>query len=172
MGTNCGNGRGMVYRAGGELTMMELIRTDHMQGNVMARFWGGRAVNSKGEDFLTETYKRRWSRSYAMHVEEEKGNGPLYWDSKDMDQAGHDQWEAYTSDEKNYPDVTLMETYPRRIRTGARSHMSSRASPSVSLVVLFSTITGQPRYPGYTPRGMRFGWTASLGHTFSPVGRV
>ena len=38
MGTNCGDGRGMAYRAGAEMTMMELIRTDHMQGNIMARF--------------------------------------------------------------------------------------------------------------------------------------
>jgi succinate dehydrogenase/fumarate reductase flavoprotein subunit len=114
MGTNCGDGRGMVYRAGGELTMMELVRTDHMKGNLMARFWGGKAVNSKGEDFLKETYEKRWSRSYSMHVEEEKGNGPLYWDSRDMPQAGHDQWEAYTSDEKNFPDVSLMETYTQK----------------------------------------------------------
>jgi succinate dehydrogenase/fumarate reductase flavoprotein subunit len=114
MGTNCGDGRGMVYRAGGELTMMELVRTDHMNGNLMARFWGGKAVNSKGEDFLKETYKKRWSRSYSMHVEEEKGNGPLYWDSRDMPQSGHDQWEAYTSDEKNFPDVSLMETYTQK----------------------------------------------------------
>lgn len=114
MGTNCGDGRGMVYRAGGELTMMELVRTDHMKGNLMARFWGGKAVNSKGEDFLKETYEKRWSRSYSMHVEEEKGNGPLYWDSRDMPQAGHDQWEAYTSDEKNFPDVSLIETYTQK----------------------------------------------------------
>jgi len=114
MGTNCGDGRGMVYRAGGELTMMELVRTDHINGNIMARFWGGKAVNSKGEEFLIETYKKRWSRSYSMHVEEEKGNGPLYWDSRDMPQEGHDQWEAYTSDEKNFPDVTLMETYTQK----------------------------------------------------------
>ncbi len=114
MGTNCGDGRGMVYRAGGELTMMELVRTDHMNGNVMARFWGGRAVNSKGEDFLKETYKKRWSRSFSMHLEEEKGNGPLYWEARDMPKAGHDQWEAYTSDEKNFPDVTLMETYNQK----------------------------------------------------------
>lgn len=114
MGTNCGDGRGMVYRAGGELTMMELVRTDHMNGNVMARFWGGKAVNSKGEEFLIETYKKRWSRSYSMHVEEEKGNGPLYWDSRDMSQEKHDEWEAYTSDEKNFPDVSLMETYNQK----------------------------------------------------------
>ena len=114
MGTNCGDGRGMVYRAGGELTMMELIRTDHMNGNVMARFWGGRAVNHKGEDFLAETYRKRWSRSYAMHEEEEKGNGPLFWDSRDMPQEGHDKWEAYTSDEKNFPDVVLTETYAQK----------------------------------------------------------
>jgi succinate dehydrogenase/fumarate reductase flavoprotein subunit len=114
MGTNCGDGRGMTYRAGGELTMMELIRTDHMNGNVMARFWGGRAVNHKGEDFLAETYKKRWSRSYAMHEEEEKGNGPLFWDSRDIPQEGHNKWEAYTSDEKNYPDVVLTETYSQK----------------------------------------------------------
>ncbi len=114
MGTNCGDGRGMVYRAGGELTMMELVRTDHINGNVMARFWGGKAVNNKGEEFLIETYKKRWSRSYAMHVEEEKGNGPLYWDSRDMSQEEHERWEAYTSDEKNFPDVTLMETYTQK----------------------------------------------------------
>jgi len=114
MGTNSGDGRGMVYRAGGELTMMELIRTDHMQGNVMARFWGGKAVNCKGEEFLIETYKKRWSRSYAMHVEEQKGNGPLYWDARDMSEEEYAKWEAYTSNEKNYPDVTLTETYTQK----------------------------------------------------------
>ena len=51
--------RGMAYRAGAELTMMDLIRTDHMQGNIMARVWGGKCVNSKGEGFLKETYKKR-----------------------------------------------------------------------------------------------------------------
>jgi succinate dehydrogenase/fumarate reductase flavoprotein subunit len=114
MGTNCGDGRGMVYRAGGELTMMELIRTDHMQGNVMARFWGGKAVNSKGEDFLMETYKKRWSRSYSMHLEEEKGNGPLYWDSRNMTEEELDRWVRYCSDEKNFPDVVLTETYRQK----------------------------------------------------------
>ena len=114
MGTNCGDGRGMVYRAGGELTMMELIRTDHMQGNVMARFWGGKAINSKGEDFLTETYKKGWSRSYAMHVEEQKGNGPLFWDSRHMSKEDLDEWEAYCSNEKNFPDEMLTETYTQK----------------------------------------------------------
>ena len=111
MGTNCGDGRGMAYRAGAELTMMELIRTDHMQGNIMARFWGGKCVNSKGEDFLTETYMKRWSRSYAMHMEEHKGNGPLYWDARELTDREMKKQLAYTGDEKNYPDVVLTETY-------------------------------------------------------------
>jgi succinate dehydrogenase/fumarate reductase flavoprotein subunit len=81
MGTNCGDGRGMVY---------------------------------KGEDFLTETYKKRWSRSYSMHLEEEKGNGPLYWDSRDMTEEEIDKWVRYCSDEKNYPDVVLTETYRQK----------------------------------------------------------
>jgi succinate dehydrogenase/fumarate reductase flavoprotein subunit len=114
MGTNCGDGRGMVYRAGGELTMMELIRTDHMQGNLMARFWGGKAVNARGEDFLTETYRRRWSRSYAMHLEEEKGDGLLYWDARNLSAEDIDRWEKYCSVEKNYPDVALTETYSQK----------------------------------------------------------
>lgn len=114
MGTNCGDGRGMVYRAGGELTMMELIRTDHMQGNIMARFWGGKCVNGKGEDFLTETYRKRWSRSYSMHLEEEKGNGPLFWDARDLTDEQMDYLLSYTGDEKNYPDVLLTEYYKQR----------------------------------------------------------
>jgi succinate dehydrogenase/fumarate reductase flavoprotein subunit len=114
MGTNCGDGRGMAYRAGAELTMMELIRTDHMQGNVMARFWGGKCVNAKGEDFLKETYGKRWSRSYAMHLEEHKGNGPLSWDARDLTPERMEEQLAYVSDEKNYPDVVLTEYYRQR----------------------------------------------------------
>ena len=114
MGTNCGDGRGMAYRAGAELTMMELIRTDHMQGNIMARFWGGRCINSKGEDFLAETYKKRWSRSYAMHMEEYEGNGPLYWDARDLTDGQLAKQLEYIGDEKNYPDVVLTETYRQR----------------------------------------------------------
>ena len=129
MGTNSGDGRGMVYRAGGELTMMELIRTDHVQGNVMARFWGGKAVNSKGEEFLIETYKKRWSRSYSMHLEEEKGNGPLYWDSRDMEKEGNERWEAYTSNEKNYPDITLMETYTQKDQDRHREPYEFESQP-------------------------------------------
>ncbi|MBM3292658.1 FAD-binding protein, partial [Candidatus Bathyarchaeota archaeon] len=114
MGTNSGDGRGMAYRAGAELTMMELIRTDHMQGNVMARFWGGKCVNSKNEDFLTETYKKRWSRSYAMHVEEYEHRGPLYWNSQGMSKEDLVKWAKYTSNEKNAPDITLTETYTQK----------------------------------------------------------
>jgi succinate dehydrogenase/fumarate reductase flavoprotein subunit len=114
MGTNSGDGRGMVYRAGAELTMMELIRTDHMQGNVMARFWGGKCVNAKGEDFLKETYEKRWSRSYSMHLEEHKGNGPLSWDARDVTDERMEEQLAYVSDEKNFPDVILTEYYKQR----------------------------------------------------------
>jgi succinate dehydrogenase/fumarate reductase flavoprotein subunit len=114
MGTNSGDGRGMAYHAGAELTMMELIRTDHMQGNVMARFWGGKCVNAKGEDFLKETYERRWSRSYSMHLEEHKGNGPLSWDARDLTQERMEEQLAYISDEKNHPDVVLTEYYMQR----------------------------------------------------------
>ena len=114
MGTNSGDGRGMTYRAGAELTMMELIRTDHMRGNVMARFWGGKCINAKGEDFLAETYRKRWSRSYAMHLEEHKGNGPLFWDARDLTDEQMEKQLAYVGDEKNYPDVVLTETYRQR----------------------------------------------------------
>lgn len=114
MGTNSGDGRGMAYRAGAELTMMELIRTDHMQGNVMARFWGGKCINVKGEDFLAETYGRRWSRSYAMHLEEYKGNGPLFWDARALTDEQMEKQLAYVDDEKNYPDVVLTEYYSQR----------------------------------------------------------
>jgi len=114
MGTNSGDGRGMAYRAGAELTMMELIRTDHMQGNVMARFWGGKCINAKGEDFLAETYGRRWSRSYAMHLEEYKGNGPLFWDARALTDEQMEKQLAYVDDEKNYPDVVLTEYYSQR----------------------------------------------------------
>ncbi|MFH2109997.1 MAG: FAD-dependent oxidoreductase [Candidatus Bathyarchaeota archaeon] len=114
MGTNSGDGRAMAYRAGAELTMMELIRTDHMMGNVMARFWGGKCYNSKGEDFLAETYKKRWSRSYAMHMEEHKGNGPLYWDSRSLTEEQLRRQYAYIGDEKNHPDVVLTESFRQR----------------------------------------------------------
>jgi succinate dehydrogenase/fumarate reductase flavoprotein subunit len=114
MGTNCGDGRGMAYRAGAELTMMELIRTDHMQGNVMARFWGGKCVNAMREDFLKETYEKRWSRSYSMHLEEHKGNGPLYWDARDVTPERMEEQLAYIGDEKNFPDVVLTEYYKQR----------------------------------------------------------
>ena len=114
MGTNSGDGRGMAYRAGAEMTMMELIRTDHMQGNVMARFWGGKCINAKGEDFLTETYKKRWSRSYAMHMEEHKGNSPLLWDARNLTEEQLAYKTAYIGDEKNFPDVVLTESYRQR----------------------------------------------------------
>jgi succinate dehydrogenase/fumarate reductase flavoprotein subunit len=114
MGTNSGDGRGMAYRAGAELTMMELIRTDHMMGCIMARFHGGKCINAKGEDFLVKTYKKRWSRSYAMHMEEEKHNGPLYWDARDITEEQMKKQLEYVSNEKNYPDVILTEYYKQR----------------------------------------------------------
>jgi len=114
MGTNSGDGRAMAYRAGAELAMMELIRTDHMMGNVMARFWGGKYYNSKGEDFLSETYRKRWSRSYAMHMEEHKGNGPLYWDSRNLTEERLRKQYEYIGDEKNHPDVVLTESFRQR----------------------------------------------------------
>jgi succinate dehydrogenase/fumarate reductase flavoprotein subunit len=93
---------------------MELIRTDHMQGCVMARFWGGKCINAKGEDFLKETYKKRWSRSYAMHMEEHKGNGPLFWDARALTEEEMEYQLAYVGDEKNFPDVVLTEYYKQR----------------------------------------------------------
>ena len=114
MGTNSGDGRAMAYRAGAELTMMELIRTDHMMGNVMARFWGGRCYNARGEEFLVGSYGRRWSRSYAMHVEEHEGRGPLRWDSRGLTEEEMVRRREYIGDEKNHPDVTLTESFRQR----------------------------------------------------------
>jgi len=114
MGTNSGDGRGMAYRAGAEMTMMELIRTDHMIGNVMARFWGGKCVNYKGEEFLEETYKKRWGRCYAMHMEEHEGNGPLFWDARHLNEEQMVDRNDYLGDKKNYPDITLTESYRQR----------------------------------------------------------
>jgi len=110
MGTNSGDGRAMCYRAGVEITNIELIRTDHMIGNTMGRFWGGKCVNYKGEEFLVETYKKRWSRLWAMHVEILKGNGPIYWDATGLTDEEMEARNYYASVEKNYPDISISES--------------------------------------------------------------
>ena len=114
MGTNSGDGRGMCYRAGVEMTNMELMRTDHMIGNTMGRFWGGKCVNSKGEEFLAETYRKRWSRLWAMHVETLKGNGPIYWDARGLTDEQMAKRDYYASVEKNYPDISIYESQRQR----------------------------------------------------------
>ena len=113
MGTNSGDGRGICYRAGVEMTMMELMRTDHMIGNIMGRFWGGICTNYKGEQFLVETYKKRWSRLWAMHLEYRKGNGPLYWDARGLNNEEMKRRD-YVIGEKNYPDISIEESYRQR----------------------------------------------------------
>lgn len=113
MGTNSGDGRGMCYRAGVEMTMMELMRTDHMIGNTMGRFWGGFLTNYKGEKFLEETYKKRWGRLWAMHLEYLKGNGPLYWDATGLSDEQMKR-RNYVIGEKNYPDISIEEAHRQR----------------------------------------------------------
>ncbi|MEM2922474.1 MAG: FAD-binding protein [Candidatus Bathyarchaeia archaeon] len=114
MGTNSGDGRAMCLRAGVELTNMELMRTDHMLGNTMGRFWWGKCINSKGEEFLVETYKKRWSRLWAMHMEILKGNGPIYWDARGLTEEQMAKRNYYGSVEKNYPDIYIVESHRQR----------------------------------------------------------
>jgi len=114
MGTNSGDGRAMCYRAGVELTNMELMRTDYMIGNTMGRFWWGKCVNSKGEEFLVETYKKRWGRLWAMHLEVLKGNGPIYWDARKLTDEQMAKRNYYGSIEKNYPDIYISESHGQR----------------------------------------------------------
>ena len=113
MGTNSGDGRGMCYRAGVEMTMMELMRIDHMIGNCMGRFWGGKCINYKGEEFLKETYKQGWNRLWAMHLEYLKGNGPVFWDARDLSEEEM-QRRNYVIGEKNYPDISIEESFRQR----------------------------------------------------------
>ena len=113
MGTNSGDGRGMCYRAGVEMTMMELMRTDHMIGNTMGRFWGGVCTNYKGEQFLVGTYKKRWGRLWAAHMEYLKGNGPIYWDAKGLNDEQIER-RNYVIGEKNYPDISIEESHRQR----------------------------------------------------------
>jgi succinate dehydrogenase/fumarate reductase flavoprotein subunit len=114
VGTNSGDGRGMLYRAGAEMTMMELIRTDHLVGNTMGRYWGGKMMNWKGEDFLRETYAKRWGRLWSMHLEILKGNAPLYWDATGLSESKMKKRNAYASYEKHQPDIYLTESYRQR----------------------------------------------------------
>ena len=114
IGTNSGDGRAMCYRAGVELTNMELMRTDHMIGNTMGRFWWGRCVNSKGKEFLVETYKKRWGRLWAIHLEILKGNGPIYWDARQLTDEQMTKRNYYSSVEKNYPDIYISESHRQR----------------------------------------------------------
>jgi succinate dehydrogenase/fumarate reductase flavoprotein subunit len=114
VGTNSEDGRGMCYRAGVEMTMMELMRTDHMIGNTMGRYWGGRCVNYRGEEFLKETYAKRWGRLWSMHLEVLKGNGPIYWDATGLPEEQMKKRDAYASLEKHYPDIYLSESYRQR----------------------------------------------------------
>jgi succinate dehydrogenase/fumarate reductase flavoprotein subunit len=114
MGTNSGDGRAMCYRAGVEMTMMELMRTDHMIGNTMGRYWWGKCVNSKGEEFLAETYKKRWGRLWSMHLEVLKENGPIYWDARQLTEEQMAKRNYYGSVEKSYPDICIPESYRQR----------------------------------------------------------
>ena len=114
VGTNSGDGRGICYRAGVEMTMMELIRTDHMIGNTMGRYWGGKMLNWRGEEFLKETYAKRWGRLWSMHLETLKGNAPLYWDATSLSEDLMRKRDAYASYEKHQPDIYLTESYKQR----------------------------------------------------------
>jgi len=114
VGTNSGDGRGMCYRAGVEMTMMELIRTDHMIGNTMGRYWGGKMVNWKGEDFLKETYAKKWGRLWSMHLKTMEENAPLYWDATGLSDEKMKKRNAYASYEKHKPDIYLPESYQQR----------------------------------------------------------
>ena len=114
VGTNSGDGRGICYRAGVEMTMMELIRTDHMIGNTMGRYWGGKMINWKSEEFLRETYAKRWGRLWSMHLETLKGNAPIYWDATGISEEKMKKRKAYASYEKHQPDIYLPESYRQR----------------------------------------------------------
>lgn len=129
VGTNSGDGRGMCYRAGAEMTMMELIRTDHMVGNTMGRYWGGKMMNWKGEDFLRETYAKRWGRLWSMHLEILKGNAPLYWDATGLSEEKMRKRNAYASYEKHQPDIYLPESYRQRGLKPSRDKVEANPIP-------------------------------------------
>ena len=129
VGTNSGDGRGMCYRAGAEMTMMELIRTDHMIGNTMGRYWGGKMMNWKGEDFLSETYAKRWGRLWSMHLEILKGNAPLYWDATGLSEEKMKKRNAYASYEKHQPDIYLPESYRQRGLKPSRDKVEANPIP-------------------------------------------
>jgi len=113
MGTNTGDGRGMALRAGADLTLMEFMRSDHMVGNVMSNTWGGICVNTNGEEFLEETYEKRWSRVWAMHMEYLEGRAPCYWDSRNVSEEDRKAI-LFKQGEKNYPDISLEQSIAQR----------------------------------------------------------
>ena len=129
VGTNSGDGRGMCYRAGVEMTMMELMRTDHMIGNTMGRYWGGRMVNWRGEEFLKETYAKKWGRLWSMHLETLKGNAPLYWDATSLSEEKMRRRDAYASYEKHKPDIYLQESYRQRGLDSSRDWVEAIPTP-------------------------------------------
>jgi succinate dehydrogenase/fumarate reductase flavoprotein subunit len=129
VGTNSGDGRGMCYRAGAEMTMMELVRTDHLVGNTMGRYWGGKMINWKGEEFLRETYAKRWGRLWSMHLEILKGNAPLYWDATGLSEEKMKKRNAYASYEKHQPDIYLPESYRQRGLKPSRDKVEANPIP-------------------------------------------
>ena len=128
MGTNSGDGRGMAYRAGVEMTMMELMRTDMMIGNCMGRYWAGVCVNSKGEQFLVETYKKRWGRLWAILMEYHEGRGPVYWDARGLTDEQIERWK-YVVGEKNYPDISVEKSFEQRGLNPRRDLAEARLQP-------------------------------------------
>lgn len=71
-------------------------------------------VNWKGEEFLKETYAKRWGRLWSMHLETLKGNAPLYWDATGLSNEMIKKRDAYASYEKHKPDIYLPESYKQR----------------------------------------------------------
>jgi succinate dehydrogenase/fumarate reductase flavoprotein subunit len=80
----------------------------------MGRYWGGKMMNWKGEDFLRETYAKRWGRLRSMHLEILNGNAPLYWDATGLSKEKMKKRNAYASYEKHQPDIYLPESYRQR----------------------------------------------------------
>jgi succinate dehydrogenase/fumarate reductase flavoprotein subunit len=113
MMTNTGDGHGMAYRAGADMTLMEFLRTDHMFCNVMANTYGGVCRNALGEAFLEESYKKLQSRVWAMQWEFLQGRGPCYWDATGLteEELKHREWNLK---EKSLPDTMCKSAYEER----------------------------------------------------------
>jgi len=93
--------------------MMELMRQDSMVGNVMGHVGEGICSNYKGDQFLDEATKKRWSKMWAIHLEFLKGNGPIYFDDRGLTEEQR-QNKQYRIGERNYPDISMEESLRQR----------------------------------------------------------